>query len=528
MKGTVEFARFNGWGEAPAEPKSFRGLMRFQDGDSVQKIRARQEPGPTGKGILLAFLCLSAAFCGCSPSIAPDALIVTQSPRGTHKEPCDIVDNLYPSGSRIILARGVTGNNNIRLLSPGLFAAGGAVTSYDGKRIVFAAKAQPKDHWQIYEASLDGVRLKRLTSLPGGCMDPALLPDGNLLFVSPVQKAFGTKCLNCGPSLYVQKPGTPPHQLTFGNIGVSNPTVLADGRILFVGSTPNAISNGPPRLALYTVNSDGTEISTFAGQHDKPTTIHRPRELGDGRIVFLTSDSVTSSIGTPEFVSSAAPFRGRKPLLANSTLVRSVEPGLNSKLLVCGLSSEPTGDSSHRCSLFSVEPEGGSLGTPILHHLEWDEIEAIPAVSIRRPMGRLSNVDLGKKTGQILCLNANQTSYGSSKRFHELRAARVRIFTEISREQRLDLGEVELQADGSFMAEVPANVPLGFEALDDHGNVIRRDPPLVWVRPGENRSCIGCHEPHNYAPRNLRPMAVRVPVPRLVGTGSVALAENQR
>jgi hypothetical protein len=99
-------------------------------------------------------------------------------------------------------------------------------------------------------------------------------------------------------------------------------------------------------------------------------------------------------------------------------------------------------------------------------------------------MGRLSNVDPSKNTGQILCLNANFTSYGSSLHSHEFRATRIRVFTESPRDQRAELGEVELQEDGSFMAEVPANVPLGFEALDEQGNVIRRDPCADLGAPG--------------------------------------------
>ena len=66
-----------------------------------------------------------------------------------------------------------------------------------------------------------------------------------------------------------------------------------------------------------------------------------------------------------------------------------------------------------------------------------------------------------------------------------------------------------------FMAEVPADVPLGFEALDENGRVLRREAPMVWVRPGENRSCIGCHEPRNRSPHNHRPLAVSVPMPCL-------------
>jgi hypothetical protein len=71
-----------------------------------------------------------------------------------------------------------------------------------------------------------------------------------------------------------------------------------------------------------------------------------------------------------------------------------------------------------------------------------------------------------------------------------------------------------VHADGSFIAEVPADMPLGFETLDAQGHVLRSTPPVVWVRAGENRSCVGCHEPHAHSPHNLRPLAVRFPTPR--------------
>ena len=69
--------------------------------------------------------------------------------------------------------------------------------------------------------------------------------------------------------------------------------------------------------------------------------------------------------------------------------------------------------------------------------------------------------------------------------------------------------------DGSFLAEVPADMPIGFETLDENGRVLRHEAPMIWVRPAENRSCIGCHEPHNRAPHNHRPLAVNAPMPCL-------------
>jgi hypothetical protein len=128
-------------------------------------------------------------------------------------------------------------------------------------------------------------------------------------------------------------------------------------------------------------------------------------------------------------------------------------------------------------------------------------------------MGRLSTVDPTKRTGQILCLNVNYSRSDTTRSMPS--ATRVRVVAEPAPDKLSMLGEIPVQADGSFMAEVPADIPLGLEALDDQGHVLRHLSPTIWVRPGENRSCIGCHEPSNHAPPNHRPLAVRAPVPRL-------------
>jgi hypothetical protein len=122
-------------------------------------------------------------------------------------------------------------------------------------------------------------------------------------------------------------------------------------------------------------------------------------------------------------------------------------------------------------------------------------------------------MDPTKSTGKILCLNANFSNdpvAGSTPV-----ATRVRVLAETSPGNICALGEVPVQADGSFLAEVPADVPLGFESLDANGRVLRHEAPMLWVRPAENRSCIGCHEPRNRSPHNHRPLAVSVPITSL-------------
>jgi hypothetical protein len=413
----------------------------------------------------------------------------------------------------VVLASRSGDDWKIRVLSQGLFAAGEPVLSYDGRRVVFAGKKAPDTDWQIYETRPQGGSIKVLTAAVDGAADPALLPDGSLLYISPVPKAkVGTSELH--PSaIYVQASAGQPRRLTFTRANVLNPTVLSDGRILFVSSQPPAEGNSRAGLALYTVNNDGTEVTAFAGQHDEPLTIQRPRQLKDGRIVFLVADQDKPDLSRAEYVLSAHPFSGRISLFSDSSIkIRSVEPDQDRDLLVCAAPEASQSYCSRSWAVFRLNSTGSApLGTPIFVDPDWDTIESISVAASPRPMGRLSSVDLSRKTGQILCLDANNTTDNS----HASKATRIRIFAQGITRARL--GEVDLQPDGSFMAEVPADLPLGFEALDEHGRVLRRVEPMIWVRPGENRSCIGCHEPHNHSPRNFRPLAVRVPVPKLLG-----------
>jgi hypothetical protein len=437
------------------------------------------------------------------------ALVLTQSPAPAAATPAaDILDLRYPSGSRVVLMKAPLGSGQVQILSEGLAAAGDPIVSYDGQRVFFAAKASSAGDWQIYQEDFAGGRPQMLTAMPGGAMSPALLPNGSLVFASPLAKIGGPNYSQPPSALYVQPPGDQPRQLTFSSRGITEPTMLADGRILFVSTQPPESANSAPGQALFTINNDGTEITAFTGPEDSASAIQQPRLLGDGRVVFLISKSGSSSA---EFVRMARPFQSRAPLFPGVTArIRSVEAASNGDLLVC---AENATSAKASLALFRVSPTATALGVPLLADPAWNYCEAVEVSPHRQPMGRLSTMDLTKSTGKILCLNANFSNDPAAGTTPA--ATLVRVLAETSPGNISALGEVPVQADGSFLAEVPADVPLGFEALDENGRVLRREAPMIWVRPAENRSCIGCHEPHNRSPQNHRPLAVSVPITSL-------------
>ncbi|MEK7798670.1 MAG: hypothetical protein AAB297_02480, partial [Acidobacteriota bacterium] len=65
--------------------------------------------------------------------------------------------------------------------------------------------------------------------------------------------------------------------------------------------------------------------------------------------------------------------------------------------------------------------------------------------------------------------------------------------------------------DGSFFVEVPADTPLRLTLLHRDGRPLAALASGIWVRPNENRGCIGCHEERDRAPENRQPLAVLRP-----------------
>jgi hypothetical protein len=141
-----------------------------------------------------------------------------------------------------------------------------------------------------------------------------------------------------------------------------------------------------------------------------------------------------------------------------------------------------------------------------------DETSAVLLAPRAPPRGHLSAIAAGTDRGRLYCVDARRTA---GRRLD--RAAAVRIFEALpgdepglldDRRERL-LGELALPADGSIYAEVPADRPLRVEVVDAAGLALAGSAFSLWIRPGEIRACIGCHEDPAVAPPNVLPEAVR-------------------
>ncbi|HEU4734128.1 MAG TPA: hypothetical protein VFT22_39830, partial [Kofleriaceae bacterium] len=79
-------------------------------------------------------------------------------------------------------------------------------------------------------------------------------------------------------------------------------------------------------------------------------------------------------------------------------------------------------------------------------------------------------------------------------------------------EGHANLGVAPVAADGSWLAEIPANVPVHLQAVDVFGMSLFNEPVWFSGRPGESRLCGGCHEDRarttNITPGQLQAFAI--------------------
>jgi formylglycine-generating enzyme required for sulfatase activity len=73
------------------------------------------------------------------------------------------------------------------------------------------------------------------------------------------------------------------------------------------------------------------------------------------------------------------------------------------------------------------------------------------------------------------------------------------------------LGTVPIEEDGSACFKVPANTPISMQVLDEDGAAIQIMQSWTIAMPGENVSCVGCHEQTNEVTPSKSTIASRKP-----------------
>ncbi|HJV61075.1 MAG TPA: hypothetical protein VJ743_09000 [Albitalea sp.] len=70
-----------------------------------------------------------------------------------------------------------------------------------------------------------------------------------------------------------------------------------------------------------------------------------------------------------------------------------------------------------------------------------------------------------------------------------------RVIGQTDFEPQQILGYAPIEPDGSFKLEVPADTPIALAVVDAKGRAFQTHTNWIQVRPGERRTCDGCHSP---------------------------------
>lgn len=98
---------------------------------------------------------------------------------------------------------------------------------------------------------------------------------------------------------------------------------------------------------------------------------------------------------------------------------------------------------------------------------------------------------------------------------------------ETDLEMQQIVGYAEIEPDGSLRIKVPADTPLGLVAVDAEGRAIQVHTNWLQVRPGETRTCNGCHSPRRGSALNSAPIAGFHPNATMPGELGESMAETR-
>ena len=473
-----------------------------------------------------------------------DSLTVTIfNPRGSRAFPEHDLPAPMKMGHKLLALRPARPGVKPRvLLDAGKGGIGSPSVSFDGRWIYVSMAPEGEPFFHIYRIAAAGGKPRRLTDGPFHDIDPAELPDGRIVFTSTRIGTFEEYHSTPSRALFVMNAdGSDIHPLTHTFIFDNEPEVLADGRILFI-RTDNFFDRGKVETLLHAVHPDGAGGYTEFGLDLGPEYGRRlrafhcgsPAPMPDGRVAYVTNTGI--AVGRP----------GCEPKqLRNLPIEAGDVAALPDGRLLCTVprraSAAKAGKKKRISNAFSyekigiVDPESGQ-GVVILFDSPGEAIHSPVYLGARtkppllaKKVDRRQADDL-RATGVLFCRDARFTR-NTTAGWPNVRAIRVlagkgltvrssHSYIVHAGSEVTELGTVPLAPDGSFAVEVPADTAIAFQAVDAEGRSELNEMSWIYVRPGENRGCVGCHQPRQAAPPNAaRPQAMRVRPLKLLGRG---------
>jgi hypothetical protein len=418
---------------------------------------------------------------------------------------------------------------------------------WDGSRLLFAF-GNGSDQWDgapsyhLYEANADGTNLRQLTQGTHNDAEPFYLPNGQIGFTSDRSEHF----VMCGgnrhsPTLFVMEgDGSAPRQLSFNMFNDFSPSVLPDGRILYSRWEYNERSVTSLHKP-FTMSPDGTNVEPYYGNATiRPNVVMFPRAVpGSRQVMGLFTAHHGQTHGPIGLIDVRKGIDGEQPLTLLTPNIPTTGEKAEDSRYGWFSDPQPLSEDTYLCSYtptvvpwlprtwaLYVGDRHGNLAL-VYRDPAISCLEPLPLVPRPRPATlppAPPDTDSTEATARLLLIDVHEGLPGvapgepkylrvledvprkSVKYGGVITTSGTRIYT-IKRV----FGTVPIEADGSACFTVPANRNVYFEVLDAEQREIQRMRSVVCLKPGETRTCVGCHEPKTTAPVNRFALAASRP-----------------
>jgi len=416
--------------------------------------------------------------------------------------------------------------------------------------------------YHIYEVAADGTGLRQLTDGPHDDFSPRELPDGKLLFLSTRRGGYH-RC-GAGPCpvytlALANADGSDAHPISYHETHEWDPVVLNDGRVLYT-RWDYVDRHAVHYQQLWSTRPDGTNAAAFYGNNTlNPVGVWEARPVPDSDLVMATAAAhhamtagsiilldvskgidqldpitrLTSDVLFPESefavqgwhapagVPSPPPvpvderrwpghcYRTPYPLSADYFLAAySYDP----------LLGEPVANKANMFGIYLVDRFGNR--ELLYRDLAIASLWPTPLRPRVRPPVWASTLEPAAAAageGTFFVQNVYDSwphlPPGDENCITHLRIVQVLLkttphantprvgFANASPGKQV-LGTVPVEADGSAYFRAPARIPLAFQALDRQGMAVQTMRSLTYLQPGEQTSCVGCHE-HRFSTPDL-------------------------
>lgn len=415
-------------------------------------------------------------------------------------------------------------------------------------------KSAPEEgNYQIYEMDLTDRSVRQLTTddYYGAAFEPCYLPDGNIMFSSSrIVQHITCGWGDCSNLFLMDGDGRYQRRVGFDQTNTAFPELLDDGRVIFTRRDYNdrgqVYAHG-----LFVMNPDATLQREYYGNNTvHPTSFQHARSIpGTGKVLCVIGGYHTSQGGKLAILDVRDGYQGFEGL----TIIppgESVEGTGGDRFGKIGAQYANPDPMDERSCLVSIAPIGGyglredgkmRIKTGYRHwfynvyYMTFDgrrELLAADAgmsclqpIAVRkrpRPPVLTSSVDwsrddavmyvqdvyvgdglTGVGRGEVKKLRVVALKYkplttggvvwrrGRGGYGHSVTPVALPSGTY---DAKAIIGEAKVHPDGSAMFRVPARTPLYLQALDEHNRVIQTMRSWATLMPGENFSCVGCHE----------------------------------